>query len=209
MGPDATIFVFWMLSFKPASLLSSFTFIKRLLSSSSLSAIRIQFSSVQSLSRVRLFTTPWIAARQASLCITIFRSYSDSRPSSPWCHPDISSSIVPFSSRPQSLRASEAFLMSQLFAWGGQSNGVSALASFLPKNTQARSPLEWIGWISLQYKGLSRFFSNTSSVQFSSVQLLSHVQLFTTPWIAARQASLSITNTQSSLRLTSLESVMP
>ena len=70
--------------------------------------------------------------------------------------------VVPFSSCPQSLPASESFSMSQLFPWGGQSTGVSALASFLPKNTQDWSPLEWTGWISLQSKGLSRVFSNTT-----------------------------------------------
>ena len=69
--------------------------------------------------------------------------HSDSRPSSWWCHPAISSSVIPFSSCPQSLPASESFPMSQLFAWGGQSIGVSALASVLPKNTQDWSPLEW------------------------------------------------------------------
>ena len=73
----------------------------------------------------------------------------DSRPSSQWCHPAISSSVVPFSSCPQSLPASESFPMSQLFAWGGQSTGVSALASFLPKKSQGWSPSEWTGWISL------------------------------------------------------------
>ena len=83
------------------------------------------------------------------------RVYSNSRPSSRWCHPAISSSVVPFSSCPQSLPASGSFPMSQLFAWGGQSIGVSALASVLPTNTQDWSPLEWIGWISLQSKGLS------------------------------------------------------
>jgi len=87
--------------------------------------------------------------------------HSDSRPSSQWCHPTISSSVVPFSSCPQSLPASDSFPMSQLFSWGGQSIGVSALASFLPKNTQGWSPSEWTGWISLQSKGLSRVFSNT------------------------------------------------
>ena len=81
--------------------------------------------------------------------------HSDSRPSSPWCHPAISSSVVSFSSCPQSLPASESFPMSQLFAWGGHSTGVSALASFLPKNTQDWSPLEWTGWISLQSEVLS------------------------------------------------------
>ena len=78
------------------------------------------------------------------------------------CHPAISSSVVPFSSCPQSLPASECFPMSQLFAWGGQSIGVSALASFLPMNTQDWSPSEWTGWISLQSKGLSRVFCNTT-----------------------------------------------
>ena len=88
--------------------------------------------------------------------------HSDSRPSSRWCHPAISSSVVPFSSCPQSLSASESFPTSQLFAWGGQSTGASALASFLPKKSQGWSPLGWTGWISLQSKGLSRVFSNTT-----------------------------------------------
>ena len=74
--------------------------------------------------------------------------HSNSRLSSRWCHPAISSSVILFSSCPQSLPASESFPMSQLFTWGGQSTGVSALASFLPKNTQDWSPLEWTGWIS-------------------------------------------------------------
>ena len=103
------------------------------------------------------------------------RVHSDSRPSSQWCHPAISSSVVPFSSCPQPLPASESFPMSQLFAWGGQSTGVSALASFLPKNTQDWSPLGWTGWMSLQVKGLSRVFSNTTvqKHQFFGVQLSS------------------------------------
>ena len=101
--------------------------------------------------------------------------HSNSRPSSRWCHPAISSSVVPFSSCPQSLPASESFPMSQLFAWGGQSTGVSVLASFLPKNTQDWSPLEWTGWISWQSKGLSRVFSNTTvqKHQFFGTQLSS------------------------------------
>ena len=90
------------------------------------------------------------------------RVHSDSHPSSQWCHPAISSSVVPFSSCPQSLLASESFPMSQLFIWGGQSTGVSALASFLPKKSQGWSPSEWTGWVSLQSKGLSRIFSNTT-----------------------------------------------
>ena len=101
--------------------------------------------------------------------------HSNSHPSSRWCHPAISSSVIPFSSCPQSLPASESFPMSQLFAWGGQSIGVSALASVLPINTQDWSPLGWTGWISLQSKGLSRVFSNTTvqKHQFFSAQLSS------------------------------------
>ena len=87
--------------------------------------------------------------------------HSDSHPSSQWCHPAISSSVVPFSSCSQTLPASESFPVSQLFTWGGQSTGVSASASFPPKKSQGWSPSEWTGWISLQPKGLSRVFSNT------------------------------------------------
>ena len=83
-------------------------------------------------------------------------------PSSQWCHPAISSSVVPFSSCPQSLPASESFPMSQLFARGGPSSGVSALASLFPKKSHGWSASEWTGWISLQSKGLSRVFSNTT-----------------------------------------------
>ena len=88
--------------------------------------------------------------------------YLNSCPLSRWCHPAISSSVVPFSSCPQPLPASESFPMGQLFTWGGQSTGVSALASFLPKKSQGWSPLEWTGWMSLQSRGLSRVFSNTT-----------------------------------------------
>ena len=107
--------------------------------------------------------------------------YPNSCPSSQWCHPAISSSAVPFSSYPQSLPASGSFPMSQLFASGGQSIGVSASASVLPMYTQDWSPLGWIGWIFLQSKGLSRVLSNTTvqkhqffGTQFSS-QSNSHI----------------------------------
>ena len=92
-------------------------------------------------------------------------------PSSWWCHQDISSSVIPFSSCPQSLPTSESFPMSQLFAWVGQSTGVSTSASFLPKKSQGSSPSEWTGWISLQSKGLSRVFSNTTVQKFNSSAL--------------------------------------
>ena len=119
----------------------------------------IQFSSVQSHSRVQLFATPWIAARQASLSITTTGVYPNPCPLNWWCHPAISSSVVPFSSCLQSFPASGSFQMSQLFTWGGQSIGVSASTSVLQMNTQDWSPLGWTGWISLQSKGLSRVFS--------------------------------------------------
>ena len=135
--------------------------------------------------------------------------------------------------------------MSQLFAWSGQSTGVSASAPVLPMNTQDWSPLGWTHWVSFQSKGLSRVFSNTTvkrasifqhsafftiqlshpymttgktialtrrsfvDYQFSSVQSLSRVRLFATPCITAHQASLSIINSQSLLKLMPIESVMP
>ena len=97
---------------------------------------------------------------------------SSSCPLGRWCHPAVSSSVVPFSSCPRSLPASGSFSKSQLFTWDGQSTGVSPSASVLPMNTQDWSPLEWTGWISLQSKGLSRVFSNTTvqKHQFFSVQ---------------------------------------
>ena len=122
----------------------------------------VQFSSVQLLSHIRLFATPWIAARQASLSITKPGVYPNSCPSSGWCHPAITSSVLPFSSCPQSLPASGSFPVSHIFAWGGKSTGASAIESFLPKKSQGWSPSERTGWISLQVKGLSRVFSNTT-----------------------------------------------
>ena len=103
------------------------------------------------------------------------RVHSNSCPLHWWCHPTISSSVIPFSSCPQYLPASGSFPMSQLFAWGGQSIGVSASASVLPKNTQDLSPLEWTGWVFLQFKGLSGVFSNTTvqKHQFFGAQLSS------------------------------------
>ena len=112
------------------------------------------------------------------------RVHSNSCPSGRWCHPAISSSVVPFSSCPQFFPASESFPMSQLFTWGGQSTGVSALASVLPKNTQDWSPLKWTDWISLQSKGLSRVFSNTTvqKHQFFGAQLSSQSNSHIRTW---------------------------
>ena len=135
----------------------------------------VQFSSVQSLSHVRLFATSWTTACQSSLSITNSRSLPNSCPLSQWCHPTISSSVVPFSSCPQSFPASGSFQMSQLFASGGQSTGVSASAPVLPMNTQDWSPLGWSGWISLQSREFSRVFSNTNC---SKALILQHSAFF-------------------------------
>ena len=112
------------------------------------------------------------------------RIYSNSCPSSRWCHPVITSSIVPFSSCHQSLPASESFTTSQVCTWGGQMIGVSASAAVLPRNTQDWSLLGWTGWISLQSKGLSRAFSNTvvQKHQFFHAQLSSQSNSHTHTW---------------------------
>ena len=95
--------------------------------------------------------------------------HSDLRPSSQWCHPAISSSVVPFSSCPQPLPASESFPMSQLFTWRGQRTGVSALASFPPKKSHGWSPSEWTGWISFRMDWLDLL-----AVQGTLKSLLQH-----------------------------------
>ena len=121
-----------------------------------------KFSSVQLLSHVQVFATPWTAARQPSPSITNSHSLPKLMSIESVTPSTISSSVVPFSSCPQSFPASGSFQMSQLFTWGGQSIGVSASTSVLPMNIQNWSPLGWTGWISLQSKGLSRVFSNTT-----------------------------------------------
>ena len=119
------------------------------------------------------------------------RAYSNSCPLNQWCHPTISSSVIPFSSCPKPFPASRSFQISQFFTSAVQSIGVSASVSVLPMNIQDWFPLWLTGWISLQSKGLSRVFSNTTvqKHQFFSTQF-SFVQLSATPWIAASQASL-------------------
>ena len=129
-----------------------------------------QFSSVQSLSRVWLFVTPWIAARQASLSITNSRSSLKLTPIESVMPSSHLILCRPLLLLPQSLPASGSFPMSQLFAWGGQSIGISALASFLPKNTQDGSTSGWTGWLSLKSKDSQessptpQFKSSNSSV---------------------------------------------
>ena len=134
---------------------------------------RLSSVPVQSLSHVRLFVTPWTAAHEASLSITSSQSPPKPMSIDGWCHPTISSSVVPFSSCPQSFPASGSFQMSQLFASGGQSIGLSASTSVLPKNIEDSSPLGWTDWILLLSKRLSRVFSNTTvqKHQFFSTQL--------------------------------------
>ena len=126
------------------------------------------------------------------------RVHPNSCPLSRWCHPTISSFVVPFSSWPQSFPTSGSFQMSQLFASGGQSIGVSASASVLPMNTQDWSPLGWTGWISLQSKGLSTVFSNTTvqKHQFFSAHLSS--QSNSHPYMTAGK-SIALTRQRTSL----------
>ena len=128
---------------------------------------------VQSLSCVQIFVTPWTAACQASLSFTISWSLLRIMSIDRGYHLAISSSVACFSSYPQSLPASGSFPMSPFFASGGQSTGVSASTSVLSMNTQDWSLLGWTGWISLQSKGLSRVFSNTTvqKHQFFCAQL--------------------------------------
>ena len=136
--------------------------------------LKAEISSVQLLSRVQLFATPWIAACQASLSIITPGVHPNSCPLSQWCHPTISPSVIPFSSCPQFFPASGSFpIITSSHQVGKQSIGVPASTSVIPVNTQDWSPLRWTGWISLQSKGLSRVFSNTTvqKHQFFSAQL--------------------------------------
>ena len=145
-----------------------------------------QFSSVQSISHFQLFVTPWTAACQASLSIPTPRAYSNSCPSSRWCHPTISSSVIPFFSCLQSFPASGSFPMSQFFTSSGQSIGVSASASVLPMSIQDWFPLGWTGWISLQSKRLLRVFSNTTVQKhqfFGTHYYFKQFYLFTYFWL--------------------------
>ena len=146
------------------------------------------FLSVQSLSHVWLFLTPWTAACQASLSLTT-GTYSNSCSSSRWCHSTISSSIIPFSSCFQPFPASVFFPVSQFFTSGGQSIGTPTSASVLPKNSQGWFPLGWTCWISLQTKGPSRVFSNTTvqKHQFFSAQLSLQSSSHNHTWLLEEQ----------------------
>ena len=135
--------------------------------------LHFHFSSIQLLSRVRLFATPWTAAQDRLPCPSPSHGvYSNSWPLSRWCHPSISSSVIPFSSCPQSFSASGSLPMSLLFASGGQNIETSSSASVLPMNTQNWFPLELTGLISLLSKGLSRLFSNTTQFEGDIIDIL-------------------------------------
>ena len=151
----------------------------------------VQFSP---LSHVWLFAARWTTAHQASLSITNSGSSLKPCPLSQWSaishlsqvsHPTISPSVIPFCSWPQSFPASGSFQMSQVFASGGQSIGVSTSTSVFPMNTQDGFPLGWTGWIPLQSKGLSRVFSNTTvqKHQFFGAQLSSQSNSHIHTWL--------------------------
>ena len=147
--------------------------------------MKYQIRSDQSLSRVRLFATHESQHARPACSSPAPGVHSDSHPLSQWRHPAISSPVVPFSPCPQSFPASGSFPVSQLFASGGQSTGVSASTSVLPMNKQDWSPLEWTGCISLQSKGLSRVFSNTTvqKHQFFGAQLSSQSNSHIHTWL--------------------------
>ena len=138
---------------------------------------------VQSLSCVQLFATPWAAAHQASLSFTISQSLLNSCPSSQWCYPTISSSVVPFSSCLQSFPASGSFLMSWLFESSGPTIGASASASVLPMNIQGWFPLGLTGLIFLLSKGLSRVFFNTTAQKHQSWNSAFFMVQFSPPYM--------------------------
>ena len=161
---------------------------------------KVQFSSLQSLSHVWLFVTPWTAARLASLSITHCQSLLNSCPSSWSCHPTIWSSVDRFSSCLQSFPASVSIPMSHFFSSGGLSIGVSASTSVLPMNTQDWSPLGWTGWT-----GSPRDSQESSPTkQFKSINS-SSLSLLYGPTLFMVHPSLY----QSLLKLMSIELVMP
>ena len=168
---DAMILVFWMLSFKPAFSLSSSTFISSVQFSRSVASNSLRPHGLQHARPPCPSPTP--------------RVYSNSCPLSQWCHPTISSSVVPFSFHLQSFPTSGSFQMRQFFESGGQSTGVSASASVLPMNIQDWFPLGSTGWISLLSKGLSRVFSSATiqKHQFFSAQLSSQSNSHIHTWL--------------------------
>ena len=162
----------WSKNWTDISLKKTYTWLTDTWKDAQHHSLSVQFSSVHSVVSDSLWPHESQHARPPCPSPTP-KVHSDSRPTSQWCHPAISSSVIPFSSSLQSFPASEFFQMSQLLASGGQSIGVSASISVLPMNIQDWSPLGWTGWISLQSNGLSRVFSNTTvhRHQFFGAQL--------------------------------------
>ena len=155
-------------------------------------AFSTQFGTVQLLSHVQLFATPWITARQASLSITNSWSLLKLMPIEsvmPSSHLILCLPLLLLPSIPPSIRS---FPMSQLFAWGGQSIGVSASASVLPMNTQDWSPLGWTGWISLRSKGLSRVFSISCTQNRTVLEVAASCSL---TWAHSWEAAHRVTGT--------------
>ena len=145
----------------------------------------VHFSSVQSLSHAQLFATPWTAAPRPPYPSPTLGVDSNSCPLNQWCHPTISTSVIPFSSHLQSFSSSGSLQIRKFFKSGGQNIGDSALASVLPMNIQDRFPLGWTGWISLLSKWLSRIFSNTTvqKHQFFGAQLSSQSNSHIYTWL--------------------------
>ena len=137
----------------------------------------LQFSSVQSLSHVQLFATPWLQHARPPCPLPIPGACSNSCPLSRWCHPTISSSVIPISSCPESFPTSGSFQMSQLFTSGGQNIEVSVSVSILPMNIQNSFLLRWTGCISLQSKGLSRVLFNTTVQTLSFLYSLTLISI--------------------------------
>ena len=170
-------------------------------------------SSLQSFSHVGLFALHGLQHTRLLRPSPAPRTYSNSCPLSRWCHPTISSSVVPFSSCLQSFPASGSLQMSQFFASGGQSIGVSSSASVLPMNIQDWFPLRLTGWISLQSQGLLRVFSNTTvqkhqffsthfTVQLSHPYITTGKTIVLTRWVFAGKVMLLHFNTLSRLVVT-------
>ena len=174
------------------------------------------FSSVQLLSHIWIVATPWKGVARLPCLPPTARPCSNSCPSSQWCHPTISSSVIPFFSCLQSFQASGSFTMSQFLASDGQSIGVSALASVLPMNIQDWFPLGWTDWISLQFKGLARVFSSTTSkasilqrsaffiIQHSHPYLTTEKTIALTRWTFVGKVMSLLFNMLSSLVITFL-----
>ena len=146
----------------------------------------VMIAIVQSLNRVWHFVTPWTAAHQVSMSIAKYKIYLNSCPSSQWCHPTISCSVVAFSSLLQSCLASESFPVSQLFTSGGQSIGVSASVTILPMNWLISFRMDWLDLLAVQWtlKRLLQHHSSKASILWCSAFFTVH---FSHPYMTTRK----------------------